>query len=743
MTLNSESRPRTRKNKTILIVMKGRILSLVFFGLFVLSCESEKKDEYREIEEAATLIGEGYVGDQNCKACHEKEYDLWEGSHHDKAMQEVNERTVLGDFNDHSVSLDGVEYLFYRKGSDFAVKVTELDGSVQDYTISYVFGIAPLQQYMVNFPKGRIQVLRASWDTEENKWFHQYAGDRIGSNDWLHWTRGGQNWNTMCAECHSTNLKKNYEVEKDSFHTTFSSINVSCESCHGPGAKHVKWASGPKTDYDGSQFPGLTQKQQMNMCAPCHARRVKLTENFVPGMDFEDQYLVQNISSDYYHLDGQILEEDYVYGSFLQSKMHAQGIKCGDCHDAHSLQLKFNGNQLCLQCHVPADYDSEKHHFHMADTEAGLCVNCHMTGRYYMGNDFRRDHSFRIPRPDQSVEYGTPNACNECHDDKSEKWAADWINQWYGTQRRPHFSDDLLLSYKEELSESDQARLISFVNDLNYPAIARSTLMNNLRFEGRAEVEAVLESLRDSSAVVRYNALSQFRGIDLEDRKAIAREHLRDESRLVRIGCAQLLTDYDGSDWTPGDRMALNNARQELEAMLYGNSDFSTGRLQLADYFMQTGDLQAAIVNYEAALEKDSLLFPVYSNLATAYSLSSMPDRALEILNTWIDLDPDEGRAFYLRGLLNFELGNPEIAVQDLQMAIELNPEDSRAMYNLATHYFQNRKFREAERMVRTALSYDSGNRDYKYLLALVLKETGRTRESQALMQELNAQPIQ
>ncbi len=368
------------------------------------------------------------------------------------------------------------------------------------------------------------------------------------------------------------------------------------------------------------------------MCAPCHARRMKLTADFVPNLPFEDQYLVQNISSDYYHLDGQILEEDYVYGSFLQSKMHAQGIRCSDCHNPHSLELKFEGNKLCLQCHVPAQYDSKKHHFHEVASEGGLCVNCHMTGRYYMGNDFRRDHSFRIPRPDQSVAYGTPNACNECHDDQSEKWASDWVVKWYGPQRAPHFSDYLLLSHKEEINASDQEKLVKFINDLNYPAIARTTVMNNLRFGGRAEVEAVLESLEDSTATVRYHGLMQFRGIDLQDRQSIAIKHLRDQSRLVRIGAAQLLTDFDGSGWNESDRLALGNAKQELEDMLYGNADFSSGRLQLADYFMQTGDLNSAIKHYEVALKKDSLLLLVYSNLATAYSLNSMPDRALETL---------------------------------------------------------------------------------------------------------------
>jgi tetratricopeptide (TPR) repeat protein len=714
--------------------------------LFTQSCKQEGAEDpegYTGITGYEISSIDGYVGDENCIDCHKEAAADWSGSHHDKAMQEVTEESVLGNFDNQSVTIDGVNYLFYKKAGEYRVKVKEIDGSENDYLISYVFGIEPLQQYMVDFPKGKKQVLRVSWDTEQKKWFHQYAGDRIETKDWLHWTRGGQNWNTMCAECHSTNLKKNYEVATDSFHTTFSSINVSCESCHGRGEAHVKWANGPMTSNDDSQILGGDQKSQMNMCAPCHARRVKLTPNFIPGRDFEDQYLVQNISSDYYHQDGQILEEDYVYGSFLQSKMHAQGIKCSDCHNPHSLELKLDGNKLCLQCHVPADYDSKKHHFHDEATEAGQCINCHMTGRYYMGNDFRRDHSFRIPRPDQSLTYGTPNACNECHDDQSEKWAADWIVKWYGADRAPHFSDYLLLSYEEDLTESQQARLVSFINDLNFPAISRSTVMNNMRFNGREEVQAILQSLQDSSATIRYNALSQFRGISMQDRMSIAREHLIDESRLVRIGCAQLLTDFDGSSWSEGERLALSKAKQELEDMLYGNSDFSTGRLQLADYFMQTGDLSTAIGHYEVSIQKDSLLFPAYSNLATAYSMNSMPDRALETLNSWIDLDPNAGRAYYLRGLLNFEIGNNEIALQDLQMAIELNPNDTRAMYNLATYYYQNKNQARAETLIRRALSVEPDNIDYRYLLALVLKERGKLRESQQIMQQLNSRPIQ
>ena len=541
----------------------------------------------------------------------------------------------------------------------------------------------------------------------------------------------------MCAECHSTNLKKNYFVEKDSFHTTYSSINVSCESCHGPGQKHVDWANTDQTDKNMYVILGNDQPSQMNMCAPCHARRVKLSKDLVPGLKFEDQYLVQNISSEYYHLDGQILEEDYVYGSFLQSKMHAQGVKCNDCHNVHSNELKMTGNKLCLQCHVPDTYDSPKHHFHKVDTEASQCINCHMTGRYYMGNDFRRDHSFRIPRPDQSVAYGTPNACNECHDDQSEEWAAEWVIKWYGKDRSPHFSDYLLLSNQSDLNQNDRNKLDTFINDLNYPAIARSTVINNLDYTSENEIKALLNALTDSSAVVRYNALMQFRRMAPQDRISIAQRHISDETKLVRIASAQLLIGFEGEGWNETEKINLYKAKEELEEMLYSNADFSTGRLQLGDYFMQNNDAMTAIKHYKMALKMDSLLFPVYTNLATAYSIGQQADKALEILNIWMDKQPDAGRPYYLRALLNFELGNNDIAVEDLNMAIDLDPQDSRSLYNLSTYYYQVKEYQKAEIEVKKALMIEPDNQEIKYLYILILKELGRIEESNRLMQEL------
>jgi predicted CXXCH cytochrome family protein len=654
-------------------------------------------------------------------------------------MQVANEETVLGDFNNVQINIDGIAYIFTRKDSDFVVQITEIDGSQNEYKISYTFGITPLQQYLIDFENGKKQVLRVTWDVEKKQWYHQYPGDAIDPHDWMHWTQSSQNWNTMCAECHSTNLQKNYIVDEDRFETTFSSINVNCESCHGPAEEHVNWAHNMQDSLHNNKYiiAGKSQFSQMNMCAPCHSRRAKLTQNLVPGTHFEDQYLLQNLSEEYYHGDGQIEAEDYVYGSFVQSKMYHNDVTCTDCHDAHSLKLKAVGNNLCMQCHEPK-YDQPTHYFHPKDSEGAQCINCHMTGVTYMGIDFRRDHSFRVPRPDQSVTYGTPNACNTCHADKTNQWAANKVVEWYGSKRLDHFSDALLVSSQINISKKDRDALDVFINDLNYPAIARASVIDNLQVTDSKQYDALIEGLNDPSPMVRFAVLQKFRGLSLEDRTAIALKHTNDTTRLVRIGAAQLLLDLDFSTLTNVDVSNLNKSRNELEEMLYSNADFSSGRMQLGDYYLQINDLKNAIKHYKMAIKMDSLLIPVYSNLATSYSMLGETDQALTILNILIDKDQEIGRSYYLRALMYFELNQSPKAIADLNKAISLEPLNSRYLYNLATYQYQNRKFSEGVITIKKALKLDAKNQDYKYLLALIYKEQGNVVASQKIMQELN-----
>lgn len=712
---------------------------IVLILVFVSCSNSSKKDGYVDSKKVTSVHRDGYVGDDQCMACHKQAFDTWKGSDHDLAMQIANQETMLADFNDVEITLDGIKYFFTKTDSDFIVHIKEIDGSENEYKITYAFGIYPLQQYLIDFEDGKKQVLRVTWDVEKKQWYHQYSGDAIDPHDWMHWTESSQNWNTMCAECHSTNLQKNYIADEDRFNTTWSSINVSCESCHGPAEKHVNWANNLQDSLRNNTYilAGNSQFAQMNMCASCHSRRMKLTENMVPGTHFEDQYLLQNLSQEFYHGDGQIEAEDYVYGSFLQSKMYHNDVTCTDCHDPHSLKLKEVGNKLCMQCHEPK-YDQPTHHFHSKDSEGAQCINCHMTGVTYMGIDYRRDHSFRVPRPDQSVEYGTPNACNTCHADKTNKWAANKVVEWYGTKREAHFSDALLLSNRDNISQYERDGLDMFINDLNFPAIARATVIDNLVITQSKQYEALIKGLNDSSPMVRYAALQKFRDLTLEDRTAIALKHTNDTTKLVRIGAAQLLLDLDFNTLTNVDVSGLKKSRNELEVMLYANADFAPGRMQLGDYYFQTKDIKNAIKHYHEAIKKDSLLIPVYGNLASCYSLDGRPNEALKILNILIDKNPELARSYYLRALLYFELKQNSMALNDLNKAISLEPSNPRYLYNLATYYYQNKNYKEGEKIINKALKLEANNPDFKYLLALIYQEQGKVGASRKIMQELN-----
>lgn len=684
---------------------------------------------------------DGFVGEGACIECHQQAYDDWQGSHHDWAMQLPNDTTVFADFNNTTFAADSVTYHFSRNDSAYFVKTVGDDGLTKEFEVAYTFGVTPLQQYLIKFPDGKYQTLRATWDTEKKEWFNQYAGQVIPHDDWLHWSQGGQRWNTMCAECHSTNLKKNYEPNTDAFNTTYSVINVSCEACHGPGLEHVTWASGDTSLGEPKVLmSGVGQKAQLNLCAACHARRVKLTDVIQPDVAFADQFLVQNITDEFYHPDGQIKEEDYVIGSFMQSRMYAEGVKCSDCHNVHSMELKTKGNALCLQCHLPNQYNTPDHHFHKMDTEEASCISCHMTGDYYMGNDFRRDHSFRVPRPDQSVEYNTPNACIGCHEDQSNEWAAEWIVKWYGPDRADHFSDHLLVATNRNYTSEQSQQVLSFINDLKYPPIARATAMEYVNLTNNdAELQMLLTALNDSSSLIRYQALSKLRIYPPNEVLGVALAHVKDSTRLVRIAAARLIVELDVNQLEPAQRNSVLIARSELDQMMAANADFPLGRMQMGDHYMRQNNVHKAIEEYEMALKMDHLLTAVYTNLATAYNMIGENSSAISTLNKLIELEPAYGRAYYLRGLLLNELNDTDGAQNDLKRSIELDPYNFRGWYNYATLLKQNGELDEAEKTIKNGLQYQPENPDGEYLLALIYQEQGRTAEAQVIIARLQA----
>ncbi len=317
-------------------------------------------------------------------------------------MQVANDSTVLGNFNNARFAKDGVTSSFFKKDGKFYVHSDGPDGKPQDFDLAYTFGVHPLQQYLVPFPNGRMQSFAVAWDSRNKehdgqRWFHLYPDQKITPAHALHWTGRNQTWNYMCADCHSTDLRKNYDLAKDSYATTWSEIDVSCESCHGPGSNHVAWAQSQKKDsYNANSGPnGLTvdlkpasgswagsepdtgtmhwkgqprSHNEINTCAPCHSRRHPIASNYQPDQPFLDAYVPSLLEEGVYYPDGQILEEDYEWGSFIQSKMYHEGVTCSDCHDPHTAKLRTeNLNAVCGKCHSLAKFGSEQHHHHKVE----------------------------------------------------------------------------------------------------------------------------------------------------------------------------------------------------------------------------------------------------------------------------------------------------------------------------------------------------------------------------------------
>jgi len=495
-------------------------------------------------------------------------------------MQEAKGGAVLGDFDDARLTYEGVASRFLRKDGKPFVRTDGPDGRLADYPVAWTFGLDPLQQYLVEMPGGRLQALSLAWDSRAKeqggqRWFHLYPGEHVDHRDVLHWTRPSQNWNSQCAECHSTNLRKGYRLDEDGFHTTFAEANVSCEACHGPGARHVEWAEAARArgreprgepglivrfverrsrEWEMDRRRGIARptkflptRSEVETCARCHARRGMLTEEYRPGRLLAETHRPALLDEGLYYADGQMRDEVYNWGSFLQSRMYAAGVTCSDCHDAHDLKVKVGRDDVCSSCHQPERFATRKHHFHREGGRGASCVACHMRTETYMVVDRRHDHSFRVPRPDLTAALGpenAPNACNDCHRDRSPQWAAQVVRPWYpgGQQERPHYA--LALYAGRTFQPAAEQALLEVIRDGKTPGIVRGTAVSLLpAYLGPESIPALEKAATDPDPLVRLGAATTLEALPPRERVRIGVHLLWDPARAVRVEAVPAFAD--------------------------------------------------------------------------------------------------------------------------------------------------------------------------------------------------------
>jgi predicted CXXCH cytochrome family protein len=738
------------------------VVAIGCLGFLVAEGELSLPDALRTTNASTALA---FVGSEACADCHQAEATLWNGSQHKHAMQHASATSVLGDFNNASFVYYGVHSRFFKKDDKFFVETDGADGNLATFEVKYTFGIDPLQQYLIEFPDGRIQALSIAWDSRPKdrggqRWFHLYPNEEIKHDDVLHWTKLEQNWNFMCAECHSTGVRKNYDAASDRFHTTWSELSVGCEACHGKGSRHVNWAYSQRSwwPFGKNKDPlmGLVVflnerngvgwqpdsasgnprrnvapaaiRREVETCGLCHARRAQFSEDWIPGLPLSDTHLVSNLAHGLYQADGQMLDEVYNYGSFKQSKMFAAGVTCSDCHEPHAATLRASGDGVCLQCHASDKYEVASHGQHEGVAPKVGCASCHMPVGTYMVIDKRHDHSLRIPRPDISAKLGTPNACNNCHADKSAQWAADAIERWHGPVRKgfQNYAEAFEASWSDR---SDAAALLAMVAaSPTTPAIARASALSELRSRVTpANIEVARKGLADPDPMVRIGALDMLDGLPGGQIWPLVAPLLSDPSRGVRIRAVSEVAAVPAASQPAPDRAAFERAAAEFVAAQQLNADRPEARSTLGNFYARRGLGADAENEYKAALRLDPRYAPATINLADLYRQLGRDVDGEKVLGAAIGGPHPDASLHYALGLTLTREKRPDDALIEFHTAVQLEPDRSRYAYVYAVALHSLGRVDESINVLKDNLARHANDRDTLLALVTFNRDAGET----------------
>lgn len=681
------------------------------------------------------------ISNEQCTSCHRQSHEDWKKSDHAKSMAVASKSTVLADFNNKRAEHYGQKALFFVENEQYQVTIS-YDETVDTYPIKYTFGHFPLQQYLVETKKGRLQVLPFAWDSRSKeeggqRWYHNYSHEEIVPEDRLHWRQPLQNWNGMCADCHSDGLVRNYDVDKNTFDTKFDNINVGCLSCHGDMSAHAsakenkaieskaKGNVQSPTDKNSRDVAADTLSEEhptgqwikqlgeksaswqgakrdnsfMEGCFACHALRAPLEDGIDTNKAFLDQFTPQLIATPNYHADGQIKEEVYVYGSFLQSKMFAAGVNCLDCHDKHTYKVKVEGNGLCLQCHDAQAFNVKEHHGHQQDSKGAQCVNCHMPTNRYMGVDDRRDHSFKIPRPHLSNQYQTPNACIGCHQEKDNDWAVKVVNKWHGSPNRLSATElnFVKLQAGESLNLEDHLAIIA---DSELPVITRATALQLIGSTTQMlSIELLNQYALNKEPLLRLSSAMVANLIPSNERITLLTPLLEDDVKAVRVAAANtLVSDYQ--------LLSKNGPFQKaFEALITANNISSwrgEGHLNQGIVEMSRNNPSEVEKRYKAAIKVDPYMETPYINLADFYRSQERESLVKSVL---------------LKGLRSM-------------------PKSGSLHYTFGLHLVRAKALAKATDYFKKSMELDERNPQYLYTYALALDGLGQTRQASEVLKQ-------
>lgn len=445
-------------NRTLLI--KSIVLT-VFVAFAALLTVFAFRPQYTGIRKGKA--DENYISSENCLSCHGDHFASWRKTHHSRMTQEAKAETVQGDFQrDNTLEYMGVKARMEKRGPQFFMSFAYPDGKNETYEIKRTIGSRRMEQYTA-IVDGQYYRLPVAYDLTQKRW--------VSLNGSFFYPDGGDfkqhlsQWDTNCVFCHNVKAQPNFNFQTRLAKTEVAELGIACGACHGQGAEHADAASSPVTravwhsDESGATKIinplKLDTDRSMMICGHCHGQRTPEPQTrireimsrgdpFDAGLDLGEFY--KPIHSDTkigevsfanrFWPDGSPRLTAYEYQGILGSACFINGkpgnrINCLSCHTMHEGDIKGQitaekrSNQACTQCHAPlADTDAlTAHTRHSAGSEGSSCYSCHMPEVVSGIMAFHKTHNITVPKPALTVEKGVPNACNQCHIDRSVNWA--------------------------------------------------------------------------------------------------------------------------------------------------------------------------------------------------------------------------------------------------------------------------------------------------------------------------------
>ena len=617
----------------------------------------------------------GYVGPESCQGCHQVEYERWSQSAHGLAERPLRAATDQIAFHPPRSITNGTDITTIRtNGNEFQIVTLGLESNLQPFRVERVIGYAPLIQFLTPFPGGRYQVQEASYDPKSNQWFYVYGDDLRNPGEYGHWTGRGMNWNSSCARCHNTRLKKNYNEATDSYHTTMAGMSVNCEACHGPLQKHLDWQKthSTSTGPDPTVAP-LSPARVMGLCASCHSRNTDLTGDFVPGDSFYDHYTLEIPDySERWYADGQVKDEDYEFAPYLGSKMYQAAVTCLDCHTRDVTKPQLHGNDLCLKCHnggypkAPV-INAADHGHHMLTGKGGECVGCHMPVTVYMQRHSRHDHGFTIPDPLLTKELNIPNACNRCHADQTPDWAANYTGEWYGTNMdRPSRERTRWIAAAASGNEGAQYNLINLLGDTNqspYWRAVSAAFLAEWADEPATKTALLFQSKNEHPLLRERVARSLETALADTNVFAALTTMLKDPVRNVRLAAA----------WTLRATLDMQSrAGQDLKRRLDLEADQPLGQFKTALFMFSRQQLAEALKHLQKATAWDPISPPFLCTQAQVEDQMGQLGEALKTLDRAAATVPDDPHIPYVRAMILRRNGRDDEAKAAVNRALKI-----------------------------------------------------------------------